>query len=156
MSLINYQAGREPVNATPALIRAAEAPLPVSGQSLSRKRNWRSHEREFWAADLYSARKYLVEPTFAQTMSLTGVGSTTGVWWALQREAFREEILHGLLPLVPTRAKPSRVPASNGKALLVPNNTSDIADFELINIARCVGVDRMLAAAVAVENGMIP
>jgi hypothetical protein len=35
-------------------------------------------------------------------MSLTGAGSTTSVWWALQREAFREEIMQGLLPMVPS------------------------------------------------------
>ena len=51
--------------------------LPVTGQALSRKRDWRLHERSFWAADLYSADERLVEPTLAQAVALTGAGSTS-------------------------------------------------------------------------------
>jgi hypothetical protein len=138
MSPTNYQTGRELVNATPTLIRIVDAPLPVSGQSLSRKRDWRPHEREFWGADLYRGKKYLVEPTLAQAMLLAGAGSTTGVWWALGRQQYREEILRGLLPLVPPRATKSKTPAS-------------VSDGDLFNFVRDVGIGRVLEAACAVE-----
>ena len=69
-------------------------------------------------------------------MSLTGAGSTTSVWWALQREAFREEIMQGLLPMVPSRSLKPKAP---------------ISDPDIIDFVRAVGIARVLDAAVAVE-----
>ena len=103
LDVTTYQPGWKPVNTAPTIIRV-DASMPVTGQALSRKRNWQPHEREFWAADLYTGDKRLVKPTLAQATWLTGAGSTTSVWWAVQREALREEIMNGQLPLVPPRA----------------------------------------------------
>jgi hypothetical protein len=47
MDTLTYQAGFGPVNS-----------LPVRGHYLSRKKNWRPHEREFWAADLHRGEKH--------------------------------------------------------------------------------------------------
>lgn len=78
-SLVKYQPGREPVN-TPTTIIRVDASQPVTGQALSRKRNWHPDERSFWAADFYSGDKRLIKPTLAQAAVLTGAGSTTSVW----------------------------------------------------------------------------
>jgi hypothetical protein len=77
--------------------------MPIRGQYLSRKK-WQPSERAFWGADLYRGEKHLVRPTLAQAAFLTGAGSVTSVWWALRREEYRDEIMSGLLPLVPARA----------------------------------------------------
>jgi hypothetical protein len=106
---------------------------PVRGQQLRRKK-WQPHEREFWAADLHRGSKLLVKPTLAQTMFLTGAGSTTGVWWALQREAERDEIMRGRLPLVPS-----------------PTARAPFSDPEIFHFIRTVGIARVLDAACAVE-----
>lgn len=110
--------------------------MPVRGQHLSRKKNWRPHERAFWGADFYRGEKYLVEPTLAQVTFLAGAGSTTSVWWAFQRELDRDEIMKGLLPLVPPRVAKPKAPVS---------------DPEIIDFVRSVGVARVLDAAVVVE-----
>jgi hypothetical protein len=110
--------------------------LPVTGQSLSRKRNWQPHERSFVAADLYRGTKRLIEPTLAQAAALTGAGSTSSVWWATQREAVREEIMLGLLPMVPPREMKSR---------------ASITDDDLFDIVREAGIGRVLEAACALE-----
>jgi hypothetical protein len=110
--------------------------LPVRGQSLSRKRDWLPHEREFVAADLYRGTKRLIQPTLAQAAMLTGAGSTTSVWWATQREAVRDEIMLGLLPVVPPREMKPKAP---------------ISDDWLFDIVREAGIGRVLEAACAVE-----
>jgi hypothetical protein len=127
-TLTYYQPGRVPVNSMP---------LPVRGQQLSR-RKWQPYEREFWAADLYRGEKRLIKPTLAQSAFLTGAGSVTGVWWALQRENYRDDIMQGLLPLVPARA--------------VVKPKAPISDQEIIDYVRKVGVARTLYAAVMVEQ----
>jgi hypothetical protein len=108
--------------------------IPVRGQQLRRKK-WQLHEREFWAAALHRGSKHLVKPTIAQTVFLAGAGSVTSVWWALQRETERGEIMRGRLPLVP----PQRV----AKA--------PFSDPEIFHFVRTVGVARVLDAACAVE-----
>ena len=123
--LTYYQPGLAPVNA-----------MPVRGQQLSRKKDWQPHEREFWAADLYRGEKRLVEPTLAQCMFLTGAGCTTGVWWALQREKFRDDVMLGLLPLVPPRIAKLKAPLS---------------DFELFDFVRVNGINRVFDVVCAVE-----
>jgi hypothetical protein len=113
-----------------------DASMPITGQALSRKRNWQPHEREFVAADLYSGSKRLIKPTLAQAMALTGAGSTASVWWATKRESLREEIMRGWLPLVPPREVKPSAPVSDG---------------ELFDLVRNVGIGRVLEAACAVE-----
>jgi hypothetical protein len=132
LDLVKYQPGILPVNtAAPTVV--VVPPLPVTGQSLSRKKNWLPHEREFMAADLYRGDKRLIKPTLAQAAALTGAGSATSVWWAVQRESVRDEIMQGWLPMVPPRVK------------------APISDPEIIDFVRTVGLERVLDAACAVE-----
>jgi hypothetical protein len=122
MDVCTYQTGLNPVKTT-----------PVRGRYLTRA-PWNKHERAFGGAALYRGNTQLVQPTLAQAAFLTG-STVSSVWWALQREDHRDEIICGLLPLVPPRAKVA--PA--------------IDDMELVAIARAVGVDRMINAAAMVE-----
>jgi hypothetical protein len=109
--------------------------MPVRGQYL-RRRKWQPYEREFWAADLYRGERRLIKPTLAQSAFLTGAGSVTGVWWAVRRQEYRDEIMSGLLPLVPARAvKPK----------------ASIGEDDLVDFVRRVGVARTLDAAIAAE-----
>jgi hypothetical protein len=128
-----YQTGLAPVNRSPLRGR-------YLSRSLGKREGW------FVGADLYRGDRYLVEPSLEQAALLTG-SKVSAVWWALRREECREAIIAGELPLVP----PS-VPKANG-APSVPVFNSGIDDAELMHIAHVVGAERMLAAAVAVENG---
>jgi hypothetical protein len=132
-SLTVYQPNPGLINDTASSTVVVVPPTPVTGQAISRKRNWQPHEREFWAADLYTGDKRLIKPTLQQVARLTGAGSASSVWWAVQREAARDEIMCGLLPLVPPRVK------------------APISDPEIIDFVRSVGIERVLDAAVAVE-----
>jgi hypothetical protein len=132
-TLALYRFDPEPINTTtPTPIVRVDASRPVTGQALGRKRNWQPHEREFWAADLYTGGRRLVKPTLAQAAALTGAGSTTSVWWALQRESVREEIMRGWLPLVPPREMKSK---------------ARVSDDELFDLVREAGIGRVLEAA---------
>jgi hypothetical protein len=111
----------------------------VTGQYLSRAR-WTRRERDFIGRDLYRGVKQLVEPTLAQAAFLAG-SNVSAVWWACQRENYRDEITSGLLPLVPPH--PKKKPP-----LLIP---SVYDDAEIIAFVRSVGIPRVLDAAVAVE-----
>ena len=124
-TLANYQVGRWSVNST------------VTGQYLSRAR-WTRRERYFVGADLYRGVKQLIEPTLAQAAFLAG-SNVSAVWWACQREDHRDEIIPGLMPLMPPRPKKPQLP--------VPM----VDDAEIISFVRTVGIGRVLDAAVAVE-----
>jgi hypothetical protein len=117
---------------------------PVSGGYLAH-----SHrspiERAFTAADLYLGAIQLVLPTMTQATSLTRVNVTYG-WWALKRRNERAAIQAGQVPLAPPR-----LAKMNGNTALLVPPASEIDDSTFISIARNVGADRMLAAAVAVE-----
>jgi hypothetical protein len=91
--------------------------------------------RAFLAADLFTGAKYLTTPTIVQSAYLANVNRTYA-WWATKRQAERTAIEAGLIPLVPPRVKPTPIP---------------IDDMELVAIARAVGVDRMINAAVMAE-----
>jgi hypothetical protein len=118
---------------------------PVTGQALSRKRNWQPHEREFWAADLHSGVKRLINPTLAQAAALTGAGSTSSVWWAIRRESVREEIMRGQLPMVPPHGY------REIRQLRLKARAGEVSDVELFDLVREVGIGRVLDIAVAVE-----
>jgi hypothetical protein len=140
-TLTTYTAGLGPVNS-----------MPVDGQYLGRRRNWRTHEREFWAADLYRGDKHLVAPTLEQATFLTNASSITAVWWALQREQFRQEIMWRELPLTPPRPKKATVPAVLNS--LVQKKPVELEDSTLHNIIAAYGVDRVLNVAAEVERAM--
>jgi hypothetical protein len=113
-------------------------PIPVTGNFLAHNQRSRV-TRAFIAADLVTGAKRLVEPTVVQAALLTGVNRCYA-HWAIKRLIERDQIEAGHVPLVP--------PKVNGASLLVP---TEIPDFDLIDLARRVGADRMLAAAVAAE-----
>jgi hypothetical protein len=139
---LNYPTVQSPVNHT----------TPVRGRLLSRSPS-SHHERAFRGADFYCGRAHLVKPTLMQSAFLAH-STPTAIWWAVHREAYRAEILAGLLPLTPPRVRPLRAPfnifTSCTEPALPPIDTA-IDDAELVAIARLVGIDRMLTAAAVVE-----
>jgi hypothetical protein len=110
---------------------------------LSRSLKDRS-QAAFAGADLYTGRKQLVEPSLAQAAVITG-SDVSSVWWALQRERFRDDILGGWMPLVPPRKKEKKPPP------LAPIVYGNVDDAAVIDFARNIGIARVLDAAVAVE-----
>lgn len=111
--------------------------VPISGQSLVR-RKWNYAEHAFIGADLVRRDKFLVDPTHEQAAYLARC-KVSAVRWALKREAFREDIIAGAVPLVPKWVpKAAPVPASNAPT-----------DSYLTELAHLVGPDRWLDAALA-------
>ena len=129
------------------LLESAAMPVPVpsfTGRFLAHNRAGLV-TRAFVAADLYSGAKALTKPTMTQSAFLARVSDTYG-WWALKRMAERAEIEAGLIPLVPpAHAKPN---GSNGAPLVT---VVDVADAELVEFVRSLGVERVLQAACLVE-----
>jgi hypothetical protein len=103
-------------------------------------------EHAFMADDLFMGTTQLVLPTMTQAAALARV-NVTYAWAAHKRRAKRTDIETGLIPLVPPRLV---APKPNGAAVFVPQ-ALDIDEPTLIRIARTVGAERMLAAAVAAE-----
>jgi hypothetical protein len=101
-------------------------------------------KRAFLAADLHLDVKHPTALTQIQAAMLARVNRTY-VHYAVKRIAERAEIEAGLVPLVP--AAPTH---TNGNGTVQPVAPDvGIADATLVDIARVVGPDRMLAAAVA-------
>jgi hypothetical protein len=119
--------------------------IPVTGGFLAHN-GLNPVGRAFLAADLHAGVKALPDPTMTQSAYLARV-NVTYAWWAHKRQAERAAIEAGLVPLLPARPV---VLKTNGNMLAVQQSTT-IADSELIDIARYVGSDRMLAAAMVAE-----
>jgi hypothetical protein len=100
--------------------------------------------RAFLAADLHRGVKRLDKPTRLQAAFLARV-SPTYACWAEKRTEERWQIEAGLIPLVP--AAPARTNGNGTVQPVVPDVGID--DAQLMHIANLVGVDRMLAAAIA-------
>jgi hypothetical protein len=100
----------------------------------------------FMGADLVRGVTCLVRPTITQAAFLCRVNRTY-VTYAVKRQAERAEIEMGRIPLVPPA---SPVAEADGTALPM-SITGQIPDHDLIDIARSVGAERMLAAAIAAE-----
>lgn len=96
--------------------------------------------RAFVAADLVTGRHKLVCPTATQAARLARI-NIAYVHWALRRQADRELIEDGVLPLVPARAR----------ALPAPIDWSAVDDDTLVEAVRLIGIDRTLNAAAAAE-----
>jgi len=135
------RADRRPSDPAQLLDRGGDAPLL----------------RAIWTLHIGRGRKPLARvvpcserdwqaPTMLQSAYLARV-NVTYAWWAFKRQAERAAIEAGLIPLVPSeRAK------ANGTSLAVPPAPAPgIGDMDLIHIAKHVGTDRMLAAAMAAE-----
>ena len=99
--------------------------------------------RAFFAADLISGVKYFTAPTLIQAAALARVNRTY-VQWALKRQAERAEIEAGRIPLILSPGE-SVIPKMDGTA------PSGIDDAELVQLMRCVGTERVLAAAIQAE-----
>jgi hypothetical protein len=102
--------------------------------------------RAFLAADLISGVKYFTAPTLLQAAALARVNRTY-VQAALKRQAERAEIEAGRIPLILPPSE-SVVPKMNGTTLTA---TSGIDDAELVQLVRCVGINRVLEAAIQAE-----
>jgi hypothetical protein len=100
----------------------------------------------FLAADLHEGVKLPTELTMTQSAYLARV-NVTYAWWAKRRQKERRAIEAGLIPLVPARFS---IPKVNGSTLPMVNRV-EIADAELLDIARIVGPTRMVDAAIAIE-----
>lgn len=116
---------------------------PVTGSYLSHNHLDPVH-RAFFASDLHSGARRLVQPTMMQAAFLARI-NVTYAWWAHKRRDERGVIELGLVPLVPPH------PKTNGTVLKVPPSAG-IDDSELVNIAKRVGPERMLTAAVMAEK----
>jgi len=92
--------------------------------------------RAFFAANLHLGIKRLNMPTRLHA------------WWAERRLEERKPIEAGFIPLVP--AAPARTNGNGAVQPVVPDVGID--DAQLRHIATLVGVDRMLAAAIAVGH----
>ncbi|UPK32840.1 hypothetical protein IVB18_31945 [Bradyrhizobium sp. 186] len=114
------------------------ASIPVTGNFLAHSQR-SPIGRAFIGADLVTGAQQLVKPTVVQAAFLAGTNRAY-VYWAIRRQPERAEIEAGAIPLVP--------PKANGASSLVP---AEVPDFQLVDLARRVGPDRMLAAAVAAE-----
>ncbi len=117
---------------------------PVTGRYLSHNHLGRI-ARAFVAADRAAGAKQLVRPTLTQAAHLARA-NVTYAWWARKRMAERAAIEAGLIPLVP--ALPVSKPNGSTLPMLI---TGQIPDGDLIALIRATGVDRVLAAACAVE-----
>jgi hypothetical protein len=115
-------------------------PTPVTGRFLCYNK-YDQIGRAFLAADLHSGAKLLTEPTITQSAQLARTNRTSAAW-ATRRQAERAAIEAGILPLVPD--------------LLTKINGIDAAeitpDAELVNIARFVGSERMINAAIVADT----
>jgi hypothetical protein len=131
----------------------------ISGDFLARNQESRV-VRAFFAADLRLGARRLENLTRLQAASLARV-SPTYAYWAEKRLDQRAAIEAGLIPLVPAQlAQANGTPLApvasappNGNGTERVEFNGGINDAALVHIAHLVGADRMLAAAVAVENG---
>src|SRR5262249_51214418 len=115
-------------------------PVWVTGQSLAKTPRTKI-EANFCALDLHLGLKHLVFPTVRQAAGVVPGATPSGVSWAKKRDAHREEILRGELPLVPPPA-PKAATASR-------------SNEELIAIFREEGLDRVLSIAAIVESMIV-
>jgi hypothetical protein len=134
VDICKYMTGLGPVNSR-----------PITGQFLAHNRDSQV-VRAFYAEDLHSGAKRLVEPMMTQAAYLARV-NVTYAWWAHKRQAERAAIEAGFVPLVPSRLV---APATNGHLPAV----SEIDDSTLFNIIAVKGVDRVLSVAAEVERAM--
>lgn len=128
--------------------------LPVSGRFLAHN-HCSPVERAFMAADLFRGATQLVMPTMVQAAHAARV-NVTYAWWANRRLAERAAIEAGQIPLAPAKAVNSAKAADwfaqklTGQTL-AESLAPEFNDTLLINIARTVGSERMLAAACVAE-----
>jgi hypothetical protein len=110
--------------------------IAVTGQHLARA-EMTFHQHAFMGADLWSGARHLVQPTQEQAALLAGCNKSALIW-AIKRQQYRDAILAGILPLVPT-APPS------ARALLKLNG--GLTDDKLVELASLIGADHWLHAA---------
>jgi hypothetical protein len=122
----------------------AAMPVPsVTGRFLAHNQQSRV-VRAFYAADLHSGGRLVTKPTMLQAAFIARV-SPAYAWAAEKRMAERAEIEAGLIPLVP-----APLPKANG-SMLPASITGRVADSDVVDFVRSVGINRVLEAAVVVE-----
>jgi hypothetical protein len=117
----------------------------ISGLSLAHSRLTKP-QRALQGAELLRGAQILVAPTMPQVSFLTGVSPT---YLRMAVAIYEDEKLRTLVD----QGRLSLADA-NGRAhqlALPPPHANEIDEVTLIGIARCVGPERMLAAAVAAE-----
>jgi hypothetical protein len=119
-------------------------PTLVSGRFLAHHR-YDAIGSAFLALDLYIGAKQPADFTMRQAAWLARANETYA-WHAFNRQAERAAIEAGYVPLVP--AAPRARDGNNNGSLALVAPDSDIDDTQLAIIARIVGSDRMLAAAI--------
>jgi len=112
-------------------------PTPISGSFLARNHAGMA-TRAFMAADLHLGTSVLTAPTQPQAAALARVNARY-VYWGVKRQAERADIEAGRIPLIPN-------PKTNGMT------ASGIDDAGLVQFVRSVGIDRVIHAAIAVEQ----
>jgi len=125
-------------------------PTTIRGRSLA-NRKLDKRQRACLAADVVEGLT-AVAPTQAQAAAMLGVSATYIQIARKLPPGKRAAILHGFDPTSFAELKLPRhlaLPIPDAKVMI----KSEITDTELEDLARTVGVDRMLAAAVAVEHG---
>jgi hypothetical protein len=120
----------------------ATPPRQITGRNLAHARR-NPVERALLAADLASGRVVLVEPTMRQIVGLTGASPSYAAAAAALDEGERRSVSRGWRPMIPTQQV---------KRDAAPIDWARIDDSALVNGARALGTDRMLAAAVAAER----
>jgi hypothetical protein len=130
-----------PLSPTTILVKSpAVTGAPISGRHLAHNHHDQIG-RAFMAADLFTGATRLVKPTITQVAVLARINRTYA-HWAIRRLSQRNAIELGWLPLVPPAEQ------ANGSTL-APTSIPD--NSELMHIARVVGKERMLEAAIALE-----
>jgi hypothetical protein len=113
--------------------------LPISGNYLAHNRHDPIGKALTIAAPLYLGIRVLGKPTLGQAAMLARCNRTYA-FWAVKRYEQREDILAGLLPLVPPNApKP------------FSSVSETITDAELAEVIRKAGIARMLDVAAMFE-----
>ena len=99
-------------------------------------------KRAYKAADLVNGALHLINPTIVQAAHVCRVNRTY-VGWAMKRTNERTDIELGWMPLVPSHPKKK----SNLPVIPVVYDTAEIVEF-----VRKVGINRVINAAIEVEN----
>jgi hypothetical protein len=117
-----------------------KCPVAVLGSFLAHNANT-SIIRAFYGADLVLGNSQLEKPLIAQAARLARV-SQSYVFFAIQRQGEKADILSGRLPLIPTK--------KNGNGQSLPQAVID--DNDVANFIRSVGIDRILETVATTET----
>ena len=110
-------------------------PRTVTGRNLAHKRRTPA-QRALLAASIANGETVVIRPTMRQALAMTGANSAYANAALKLDPAERRAVANGWRPLIPNR----------------PAARQGISDAELRRVARAVGADRLLDAAVEAER----